>query len=117
MNTVPIGNIVEIQPTNEVKCIALQRQKYRNPSKKTKVVYNLQLGSTTGTVKMIYDAKGAKDRFVLNWNGQDVINTGCVKNKGEVTFSKSLPYPTTATLTITTCEGGSSGFIQVNCPI
>lgn len=110
---------IEATPSSvsSVPCVPLKSQTYKNPSKNTKQVYNLTIGTKIGTVKITWDTKGRKDRFVMNWNGKDVIDSGCVKNKGSATFYKSLAYPTTATLTIISCEGASSGTIQVDCPI
>lgn len=113
--TIPVG-VGGTPPITNVTCVPLLGQKYTNPNKKTKKVFNLKLGSKTGTVKLAWDARGAKDRFVLNWNGQDVIDTKCVKHKGSATFYKSTATPTSATLTITSCDGSSSGFVSVHCP-
>lgn len=119
--TPPAGNVVPIS-NNDIgidgrgRCNALKKQRYNNPSNKTKVVYNLQLGNKKGNVRIIWDALGARDKFVLNWNGNNVIDTGCVRGKGNATFNKTSENPTTATLTITSCDSNSSGFIEVQCP-
>lgn len=38
--------------------------------------YNINLGSTIGKVTLTIDAESAPDRFVVEWNGSEVIDTG-----------------------------------------
>ena len=39
-------------------------------------IRNIQLGSSTGTVELTYDALGEPDKFIVEFDGVEVINTG-----------------------------------------
>lgn len=39
-------------------------------------IYNINLGTATGLVTLTFDAYGIPDKFIVKFDGQEVINTG-----------------------------------------
>jgi len=93
--------------------------------------YNVSLGTDTGTVTMAYDAYSIPDRFVVQWNGTDVIDTGfrgwsSYNNQlpspvtgpglGQATFEKTAAFPTTAQVTVYAPLGGTAWQVAISCP-
>ena len=62
-NGQPLGPIIN--------CNTLQGGGYAYPD-----IRNIQLGSSTGTVELTYDALGEPDKFIVEFDGVEVINTG-----------------------------------------
>jgi len=75
------------------------------------------LGTDTGIVKLVYAAGGVSDRYVINWNGITVVDTGLQLGSGSAYFNKTSAYPITASITVSTTTGGASGgSFQIQCP-
>lgn len=75
----------------------------------------IHLGATIGGVKLTWSALDHADRFIINWNGSTVIDTGNVAGTGSAYFNKSLAYPITASITASTTSAISSGSFEVAC--
>lgn len=95
----------------------------------------INLGSDTGTVTLAYNAYAVPDKFVVEWNGSEVINTGyrgdadeddeifeatgehvVGPGAGVATFNKSLSFPATAKITITAPIEGTVWDFTLYCP-
>lgn len=82
-----------------------------NPS-----VHTIQLGSGTGTVELIFNALVIPDRFVVAYNGEDVIDTDFVSGLGTAEFVKTTATPTIATVFVYAPAGGTLWDFRLLCP-
>jgi PKD repeat protein len=105
----------EIQcPDTTIACVALsQSYTFNSALPQTSSVV---LGTDTGIVELFYAAQSVPDRFVLSWNGVNVIDTGFQSGTGSYIFNKTTAYPVTATLTIYGSTTTSGGSVRVSCP-
>jgi hypothetical protein len=98
--------------------------------------YYVDLGSIVGDVILSFNTYGIPDRFILNWNSQEVINTGfrgspsynselnslgypnvTGSSIGSVSFSKSATTPNIATLTVDSPLTGAQWTFTISCPL
>ena len=77
---------------------------------------NVYLGTDIGIVKFDYSALDTQDRYIVNWDGTTVIDTGYVVGTGSAYFNKTSPYPLTASITASTTLATSSGSYTMLCP-
>lgn len=98
--------------------------------------YEVDLGTATGTVTLNYDAYSVPDRFIVSYDGSDVIDTGIVGDSGTYTdidgnsvyvtvagpgagtisFNKSNAYPRTAILKVIAPYMGTAWECNLGCP-
>lgn len=109
------GSIAMSCPSSTISCVALS-QSYSIASAAVPQTASVVLGTDTGIVELFYAAQAASDRFVLNYNGADVIDTGFQSGTGSYIFNKSTSFPVTAKLTIYASSAGSGGSVRVSCP-
>lgn len=76
-------------------------------------VRTINLGSGTGTVHMPFDANNIPDKFILEYEGAEVINTGY---RGDTSYQAALDAALAAigapTETITAPGNGSASFVK-----
>ena len=97
--------------------------------------YDINLGSLTGDNVLYYEAYSVPDRFVVEYDGSTVIDTGFVGNsffnsqlnslglssvqgngQGFATFTKSTSQPTSATVIVYALLDGTAFNFTLNCP-
>lgn len=103
--------------------------------------YTVDLGLETGSVSLEFEAYQVPDKFILNWSGSTVINTGyrgstyytsnlntalAAQNaqpesitspgNGTVSFYKSTPLPNIAYIQVYAPMEGTAWNLTVNCP-
>lgn len=105
------------------------------------VTYAVDLGLETGSVSLDFQAYNVPDKFVLNWSGSTVINTGyrgsnyyqsdlytalsaqsaqpetiVSPGSGTVSFHKSTPLPNIGYVQVYAPLTGTAWNLTVNCP-
>jgi len=93
--------------------------------------YTVDLGSATGTVSLSFDAYSVPDRFIVAWNGSEVINSGLRgvngtydgnvvvvdgAGSGTLTFNKTSASPSTAIVRVISPYSGTSWSFNLGCP-
>lgn len=97
--------------------------------------YTINLGSSVGTVRLSYYAYSVPDKFVVNYNGTDVIDTGfrgdsgynsqlnalgypnvSGSGNGYFDFVKSTASPTTASVQVIAPLDGTAWDFTLGCP-
>jgi hypothetical protein len=93
--------------------------------------YTVDLGSATGTVSLAFDAYSVPDRFIVEWNGSEVINSGLRgvngtydgnvvvvdgAGAGTLTFNKTTASPSTAIVRVVSPYSGTSWSFTLGCP-
>jgi len=98
--------------------------------------YEIDLGTDTGTVNLTYDAYSIPDRFIVTYDGVDVIDTGLVGVSGDqyeldgtlvsvtvvgpgagtASFTKSNALPRTAILKVIAPYQGTEWECNLGCP-
>lgn len=103
--------------------------------------YTVDLGLETGSVSLQFEAYQVPDKFILNWSGSTVINTGyrgttyytsnlntalaaqnaqpesiTYPGNGTVSFYKSTPLPNIAYIQVYAPMEGTAWNLTVNCP-
>lgn len=93
--------------------------------------YTVDLGSATGTVSLSFDAYSVPDRFIVEWNGTEVINSGLRgvngnydgnvvvvdgAGSGTLTFNKTSASPSTAIVRVISPYSGTSWSFTLGCP-
>lgn len=78
--------------------------------------YTIDLGTKTGVFGINYDASTIPDSFSISWNGV-VRSATLVSGTGQLRISKASAYPTTATVTFTPGQTGSSATITIYCAL
>lgn len=102
-------------PSGSVACIPLSSS-YTIASAAVPQTRSVVLGTGTGIVELFYAAQAVPDKFVLTWNGVNVIDTGFKSGTGSFVFNKTAAFPVTAALAIYAQSGGSGGSVRVSCP-
>lgn len=86
-------------PTDTISCVAFSSSlPTGNPA--TAYTSSVVLGTDVGIVQLKYAVGIRTNRFVLSWNGSDVIDTGFVSGTGTYIFNKSLAFPVTAQISV-----------------
>ncbi|MEP0266722.1 hypothetical protein [Dokdonia sp.] len=104
--------------------------------------YFIDFGNETGTAGIDYNAYGVPDRFIIEWNGNIVADSGFVGSSshntslvqagvsqsdintgspstgsGTLTFNKTQSTPTKAKITVQAPLGGTAWNVQGKCPV
>lgn len=93
--------------------------------------YLVDLGTDTGTVELSFDAYSVPDRFIVEWDGSEVINSGLRGDDGTydgnvvmvdgpgsdtLSFNKTTATPTTAVVRVVSPYTGTSWQWTLGCP-